>query len=53
MSCDYCEGPCTPMGVLGRRAHFRCRDCGLEFSLQLGEGETIESLLPEETVTDG
>jgi hypothetical protein len=34
-SCPACEGPGVPLGVLGRRAHFRCRACGTDFSVRL------------------
>ena len=30
--CPLCGGPAASMGTLGRREHFRCRDCGAEFS---------------------
>ena len=28
--CPLCGGPAGSMGTLGRREHFRCRDCGKE-----------------------
>lgn len=31
-ACPACGGPVVPLGVLGRRAHSRCRDCGLDLS---------------------
>lgn len=30
--CDWCGGPPVLLGVLGRRIHFRCRDCGIPYS---------------------
>ena len=33
--CLTCCGPAGSMGVLGNREHFRCRDCGAEFSIAL------------------
>lgn len=32
-TCDVCGGPLMFLGKLGRRLHFRCRDCGLEWSV--------------------
>lgn len=32
MDCKICEGQCGLLGVLGRRAHYQCRDCGAQFS---------------------
>lgn len=33
-NCPTCGGPGALLGALGRRVHFRCRDCGLDFSLE-------------------
>lgn len=30
--CPACGGPGVPLGSLGRRMHFRCRNCGYDFS---------------------
>lgn len=30
--CPNCMGPGTELGTLGNRKHFRCRDCGMDFS---------------------
>jgi transposase-like protein len=30
--CPYCDGQATLLGVLGHTQHFRCRDCGADFS---------------------
>jgi predicted nucleic acid-binding Zn ribbon protein len=30
--CPACEGLGQRMGALGNKIHFRCRDCGIEFS---------------------
>jgi hypothetical protein len=35
--CPACEGEGVSMGSLGRTEWFRCRDCGIEFSLTPGE----------------
>lgn len=31
-NCPACEGPGMLLGVLGTRTHYRCRNCGLDFS---------------------
>lgn len=31
-SCPRCGGPGVPLGKLGQRLHFRCRNCGTDFS---------------------
>lgn len=31
-TCPACGGPGVLLGTLGRLEHFRCRDCGAEFS---------------------
>ena len=30
--CPACGGPVTLLGTLGKRKHFRCRNCGLDSS---------------------
>jgi len=30
--CPACNGPGMPLGGLGNLSHFRCRDCGIDFS---------------------
>jgi len=30
--CPVCGGPGVILGTLGTRVHYRCRDCGMEFS---------------------
>lgn len=32
VSCPCCGGDSTFLGALGSRNHFRCRDCGADFS---------------------
>lgn len=34
--CPGCGGPGVPLGQLGNRSHFRCRDCGVDFSHEVG-----------------
>ena len=31
-SCPMCSGPGVPLGKLGNRQHYRCRNCGMDFS---------------------
>lgn len=33
--CPACNGPGVLLGTLGSRSHFRCRDCGLDFSAEV------------------
>jgi len=44
--CPVCEGECVYMGGLGLLIWFRCRYCGLEFSVNSSLVE--ELLLPTE-----
>lgn len=30
--CTVCDGPAVLLGMLGHTQHFRCRDCGMEWS---------------------
>jgi hypothetical protein len=30
--CPMCDATAAPMGTLGRRVHYRCRDCGMMWS---------------------
>jgi hypothetical protein len=44
--CPACGGPGVPLGSLGRRMHFRCRNCGYDFSQEppeppITEGERV------------
>lgn len=45
--CPACGGPGVPLGSLGRRMHFRCRNCGYDFSQEppaeppISEGERV------------
>ena len=39
-SCPQCSGPGIPLGSLGSRAHYRCRDCGMGFSHDKAEDES-------------
>lgn len=31
-TCSICDGPLMPLGQLGRLMHYRCRNCGMQFS---------------------
>jgi tRNA(Ile2) C34 agmatinyltransferase TiaS len=31
-TCPVCPGNGVPLGALGTRMHYRCRDCGMDFS---------------------
>jgi hypothetical protein len=45
MNCPACDcGFFVFLGILGNRAHYRCRDCGLDCSRELDEGELEENL---------
>jgi transcription elongation factor Elf1 len=32
-ACPACGGPGVALGTLGYRLHLRCRDCGMDFSV--------------------
>lgn len=34
VSCPTCDGDGVLLGTLGRRTHYRCRQCGLNFSVE-------------------
>lgn len=38
-NCPACGASNVPMGVLGTRRHYRCRDCGIEWSEEGGDVE--------------
>lgn len=42
LECQACGGPCVLMGMLGRRVHYRCRDCGMDNNRLLEEGEILQ-----------
>jgi tRNA(Ile2) C34 agmatinyltransferase TiaS len=41
--CGICGGELVLMGQLGRKAHFRCRACGMEWSKDIEEEEDDDS----------
>lgn len=48
IDCPVCGGPATPLGVLGNRAHFRCRDCGMTFNVEVDEVDLDDDVEDEE-----
>lgn len=48
IECSLCSGLAGLMGVLGNRAHYRCRGCGAEFSKQI---ESMEEAWGKHTST--
>lgn len=32
MTCPMCDGPGVLLGQLGQRVHYRCRNCGMDYS---------------------
>lgn len=57
--CPACDGEGSAMGSLGKRKHFRCRDCGMDFSqtedddaelhkrIQDGDVEGVDDMLDD------
>jgi hypothetical protein len=39
MICEVCDGEGLFLGNLGNLAHYRCRDCGIQFSVEGAEGD--------------
>jgi hypothetical protein len=37
LTCPVCEGGCSLLGTLGNREHWRCNDCGMEFSRSIAD----------------
>lgn len=33
VACPVCGGPGVELGTLGTREYFRCRNCGMDFSM--------------------
>jgi hypothetical protein len=36
-TCPLCDGQLLYLGQLGRRIHYRCRDCGMECSQDVAD----------------
>jgi RecJ-like exonuclease len=47
-SCPACGGTGQMIGKLGSRTHYRCRQCGMDFS-HAGKGETHRGYQPAKT----
>lgn len=41
--CPVCDGYGEPLGTLGRRTHYRCRYCGIDFSTTTDEEGTCST----------
>jgi hypothetical protein len=49
--CGMCGGPLGLLGVLGKLAHYQCRNCGAAYSRELETdiyGDIVEERLEEE-----
>lgn len=53
VSCPMCEGPGVPLGSLGTREVFRCRNCGWDFSFKPEPETEAETALREVLDGDG
>ena len=42
--CSACGGQGEILGVLGRRVHLRCRNCGIDFSYTASDDDVAEIL---------
>lgn len=40
--CPSCEGPGVLMGTLGNRDHYRCRDCGWDYSVSVANVRVLD-----------
>ena len=54
--CPVCGGPGVELGRLGNRAHYRCRNCGIDFSHEVDDhSDGIDALASaaEDAVRNG
>lgn len=51
--CPVCGGELTVLGVLGRRVHCRCRNCGIDSSFEIPEKTDLEFELDEAAIDAG
>lgn len=51
IACLFCGGPAPVLGVFGRRVHYRCRECEMEFSLSNDDGDSVETSTPGTTIS--
>ena len=42
LECQLCGGPLIYLGILGQLIHSRCRNCGMQFSHPVEDGEIEE-----------
>ncbi len=45
MGCQMCGGPVMYLGHLGNRAHFQCRNCGMQFSNEIQKNPSLGAAL--------
>lgn len=48
-SCPVCTGPGMHLGDMGRRQHWRCRNCGMDWSTQADAGRPPYCTRPQVT----
>lgn len=47
--CSNCDGSLYHLGYLGNKNHFKCRDCGSEFSFDVPKGFDPDAEYVEES----
>lgn len=52
MECSICNGEWELLGTLGNRDQFRCRACGMIFSVPRDDDEALAAEADAETVGD-
>ena len=50
--CPMCSGPGVLLGSLGRLNHFRCRNCGWDFSEEPLEEDSSRDRSPQAVASD-
>jgi hypothetical protein len=53
IECLFCSRPAPVLGIIGRRIHYRCSECGKEFSLEREGAEATMRPLDAVTAHDG
>lgn len=48
--CPLCGGEGSVLGSLGMRMHFRCRDCGIDYSEIITAADLIEAAAEAEEI---
>lgn len=46
MRCSFCNGPLVSLGSLGNIAHFRCRNCGMDYSSETAQCGACSKTIP-------